>query len=210
MSSIVPALAATQIAQAYSWLRAMSGGKLTQDQVIAGDAIIASQGLETFARLINYDLYTVSGQFDISENGYALIRQAEGFRAAAYKDTGGVWTIGFGTIKYPDGTAVKKGDTCTHAQAEEWLKNDCKWVDACLDKYIKSKVTQNQFDALSSFVYNVGETAFVKSTMLTLLNQSNYVAAANQFDRWVFDNGKRVQGLVNRRATEKQLFLKVA
>ncbi|MDU6101543.1 MAG: lysozyme, partial [Acinetobacter sp.] len=77
----------------------------------------------------------------------------------------------------------------------------------CLDKYVKVKVTQNQFDALASFVYNVGETAFVKSTMLAVLNQGNYIAAANQFDRWIFDNGKRINGLVNRRAAEKKLFL---
>lgn len=198
-----------QIAQAYSWLRAMSGGTLTADQVIAGDKIIATNGLETFAQLIRFDIPTLSvtGYRDISEKGYAIIREFEGFKAEAYLDTGGVWTIGFGTIKYPNGMRVKKGDTCTREQAEQWLKNDCKWVDACLDKYLTIKPTQNQFDALASFVYNVGETAFAKSTMLTLLNQNNFTAAANQFDRWVFDNGKRITGLANRRTKEKALFL---
>lgn len=60
----------------------------------------------------------------------------------------------------------------------------------------------------ASLVYNIGETAFVKSTLLNLLNQSAYQKAANQFDRWVYDNGKRIQGLVNRRKKEKGLFLK--
>lgn len=199
-----------QIAQAYSWLRAMSGGTLTQTQVTAGDTVIEKNGLTVFAQMIGFELQKsrVTGQRDISDNGYALISQSEGLRTTAYLDTGGVWTIGYGTIKYPNGTAVKKGDTCTQGQAELWLQNDCEWVDQCLDKYIKVNVTQNQFDALASFVYNVGETAFVKSTLLTLLNQSNFTAAANQFDRWVFDNGKRVQGLVNRRVAEKVLFLK--
>lgn len=198
-----------QIAQAYSWLRAMSGGKLTENQVIAGDKIIATNGLNTFAQLIGFEIPTLSvtGYRDISEKGYAIIREFEGFKAEAYLDTGGVWTIGFGTIKYPNGQRVKKGDTCTREQAEQWLKNDCKWVDACLDKYVTSKPTQNQFDALASFVYNIGETAFAKSTMLTLLNQNNFTAAANQFDRWVFDNGKRITGLANRRTKEKALFL---
>ena len=198
-----------QIAQAYSWLRAMSGGKLTENQVIAGDKIIATNGLNTFAQLIGFEIPTLSvtGYRDISEKGYAIIREFEGFKAEAYLDTGGVWTIGFGTIKYPNGQRVKKGDTCTREQAEQWLKNDCKWVDACLDKYVTVKPTQNQFDALASFVYNIGETAFVKSTMLTLLNQNNFTAAANQFDRWVFDNGKRITGLANRRTKEKALFL---
>lgn len=200
-----------QIAQAYSWLRAMSGGKLTQDQVNAGDAIIATNGLAEFAKLIGYTLPTtpeITGLRDISEQGFAIIREFEGFRANAYLDTGGVWTIGYGTIKYPNGTKVKKGDTCTQGQAEIWLKNDCQWVDACLDKYVKVNINQNQFDALASFIYNVGETAFVKSTMLTLINQNNMASAANQFDRWIFDNSKRIQGLVNRRAKEKELFLK--
>ncbi|WP_180183704.1 lysozyme [Acinetobacter sp. YH01020] len=198
-----------EIAQAYSWLRSMSGGKLEQSQVTAGDEIIACHGLRTFAALIGFPLtQNVSGQFDISDYGYSIIRESEGYRAQAYKDTGGVWTIGYGTIKYPDGTKVKQGDTCTQGQAELWLINDCKWVDACLDKHIKIQINQNQFDALASFVYNVGETAFVKSTMLSLINQSKLSLAANQFDRWIYDNGKVINGLVNRRAKEKQLFLK--
>lgn len=201
-----------QVAQAYSWLRAMSGGTLTADQVIAGDKIIATNGLETFAQLIRFEIpvLSVTGYRDISEKGYAIIREFEGFKAEAYLDTGGVWTIGFGTIKYPNGQRVKKGDTCTREQADQWLKNDCKWVDACLDKNVKVNLNQNQFDALASFVYNIGETAFVKSTMLTLINQNSLTSAASQFDRWVFDNGKRIQGLVNRRTKEKSLFLKVA
>ncbi|RZG78363.1 lysozyme [Acinetobacter sp. WCHAc060033] len=195
------------IAQAYSWLRAMSGGKLTQSQVDAGDAIIASNGLPVFAKLIGFTL-SDSAQRDISELGFQIIREFEGLRLEAYKDTGGVWTIGYGTIKYPNGERVKQGDVCTKGQAELWLINDSKWVDACLDKYVKTKINQNQFDALASFVYNIGESAFTKSTMLNLINQSKLNDAANQFDRWIYDNGKVVEGLKNRRAKEKQLFLK--
>lgn len=200
-----------QIAQAYSWLRAMSGGKLSQDQVNAGDAIITTNGLNVFANLIGYTFSTkpvVTGLRDISELGFAIIREFEGFSSVAYHDTGGVWTIGFGTIKYPNGKRVVKGDVCTQSEAEQWLKNDSKWVDACLDKNIKVNLNQNQFDALASFVYNVGETAFLKSTMLSLINQNSMISTASQFDRWVFDNGKRIQGLVNRRAKERKLFEK--
>lgn len=199
-----------QIAQTYAWLRAMSGGKLTQDQVNAGDVIITTNGLIVFAKLIGFNLQTsnvVTGLKDISERGLEVIREFEGFRENAYLDTGGVWTIGFGTIKYPNGTKVKKGDSCTRAQAETWLKNDTAWVGACLDRTIKVTVNQNQFDALASFIYNVGETAFMKSTMLKALNAGNYAGAASQFDRWVYDNGKAINGLVNRRAKEKALFL---
>lgn len=199
-----------QIAQAFTWLRAMSGGKLTQDQVEAGDAVIAVNGLLIFAKLIGFtlDARIKNGQFDISDNGYQLIREFEGFRAQAYLDTGGVWTIGYGTIKYPNGARVKKGDTCIQGQAEVWLKNDCAWVDACLDKYVKATINQNQFDALASFVYNVGESAFIKSTMLTFINKGELQNSATQFDRWIFDNGKKIDGLANRRAKEKALFLK--
>lgn len=109
--------------------------------------------------------------------------------------------------KYPNGVRVRKGDKCTKEQAESWLKNDSKWVDACLDKYVKVSINQNQFDALASLVYNIGETAFIKSTLLRLLNDGDFKGAADQFDRWVNDNGKRIQGLVNRRAKEKLLFL---
>lgn len=199
-----------QIAQAFSWLRAMSGGKLTQGQVNAGDQIIAEKGLKIFADLIGFNItkMTILEQRNISEKGFTLIREFEGLQLEAYKDTGGVWTIGFGTIKYPNGISVKKGDMCTIQQAEQWLKNDCKWVDTCLDKNIKVNLNQNQFDALASFVYNIGETAFVKSTMLALLNENSLTLAASQFDRWVYDNGKKIQGLVNRRSKEKALFEK--
>jgi lysozyme len=195
-----------QIAATFSWLKTMSGGALTQEQVNASDQIIAAVGLETFAKSINFTLNGASGSRDISAKGYALIKKLEGFRASAYLDTGNVWTIGFGTIKYPDGRAVKQGDSCTEDQATQWLMNDCKWVDTCLDRYVTVNITQNQFDALASFVYNVGETQFIKSTMLRLINANQSRAAAEQFDRWVFDAGRRVEGLVNRRTAEKQLF----
>lgn len=193
-------------AQVYSWLRAMCGGKLTQDQVVAGDLIIEKLGIDTFASLIGFKLEK-SIWHDISEKGYSIIREFEGFKNKAYKDTGGVWTIAFGTIKYPNGVAVKQGDSCTIEQANEWLKSDCKWVDSCLDKHISVAVSQNQFDALASLVYNIGETAFIKSTLLSRLNAGEYILAAENFDRWVFDNGKKIQGLVNRRKKEKELFL---
>lgn len=195
--------------QAFSWLRGMSGGKLTVEQVKAGDAIIDSLGFPVFASLIGFKYADnkVTGQWDISDAGFDLIKDFEGFRADAYLDTGGVWTIGYGTIKYPDGTRVRKGDKVTMAQALEYLKHDAGWVDACLDSKIKVKVSQKQFDALASFVYNVGESQFSSSTLLRKINENDLRGAANEFDRWVYDNGKKIQGLVNRRAKEKQYFL---
>ena len=122
------------LASVFSWYRAIYGGKLNQKQVDDANKVIETHGLETFATIIGYnqDLIkprkSVSGLFDISENGFKLIRESEGFKDKAYLDTGGVWTIGYGTIRYPNGNPVKKGDTCTKEQAEEYLKNDVKWV----------------------------------------------------------------------------------
>lgn len=107
-----------QVAQAYSWLRALSGGKLSNAQVIVGDKVIAMHGLPVFTDIIGFKLNAlVSGLSDISEKGFSIIREAESLELIAYLDTGGVWTIGYGTIKYPNGVRVKKGDVCTRGQA---------------------------------------------------------------------------------------------
>lgn len=197
-----------QIAQAYAWLRQMSpDGKLTKAQVAAGDVIIATNGLPVFAALIGYDLTYVPTSRDISSVGYNLIKEWEGVKLTAYQDVAGIWTIGIGTIKYPNGVRVRKGDTCTLDQALAYLKNDCLWVDSCLDTAIKVPVTQNQFDALASFVYNVGETAFKSSTLLTKLNNKEYSVAADEMLRWVNAGGVKQKGLLNRRNAERKLFL---
>lgn len=200
-----------QIAQVFTWLRSLSpDGKLTQDQVNIGDEVIKSQGLDAFATLIGFKLKpAVSGLFDISDAGYSIIRTFEGFKEQAYLDTGGVWTIGFGTIRYPNGVKVKKGDRCTIAQASEWLMHDCGWVDGCLDRTISHdiKINQNQFDALASLVYNIGETNFTNSTLLRTLNRGDIIGAASHFESWVYVKGIKTKGLENRRLKEKALFL---
>lgn len=199
------------IPQAYSWLRAMSGGKLTSAQVTSGDLVIESLGLKVFSEMIGFnysDTKTgVTGQWDISSDGYNLIKTFEGFRTDAYLDTGGVWTIGYGTIRYPNGVKVKKGDKVTQDEAVKYLYSDCGWVDSCIDNKVKVKISQRQFDALASFVYNVGESQFGSSTLLRKINQNDLTGAANEFDRWVYDNGKKITGLVTRRAKEKALFI---
>lgn len=186
----------------FSKLRKMSGGRLTQEQVDAGNAIVEQVGQETLAQLLN-----VHSTMTISEQGYALIKQFEGLRLNAYLDSANVATIGYGTIKYPNGKSVKMGDTCTKEQAEEWLQNDCEWVVDTIDKHVKVTLTQSQYDALASFIYNVGETQFAGSTLLKRLNSGDIQATAEQFGVWVNAGGKRVQGLVNRREQEKNVFL---
>lgn len=150
-----------------------------------------------------------------SQVGFNLIYTWEGFRTNAYQDGGGVWTIGYGTIRYPDGTAVKKGDVCTKEQAQGYAADFITKEMHELSKVVIVNLNQNQIDAITCFTYNVGVTVFENSTMLTQINQQNWVAAANQFcwqdsagnwHGWVHVNGHIDQGLVNRRKAEKALF----
>jgi len=154
-----------------------------------------------------------TGRYDISPTGLKLIQEYEDFRAKAYLDIKGVPTIGYGTTVYPNGVKVKLGDICTRTQAETWFAIDSKAVDSFLDKNVTQvKLTQNQFDALASFIYNIGRSAFTASTMYKLIKLGQMKEAANQFDVWnkVTIGGKKEfsQGLANRRAKEKALFLK--
>ncbi|HAU3212806.1 TPA: lysozyme [Salmonella enterica subsp. enterica] len=137
-----------------------------------------------------------------SDNGRAFIRAREGVKLAAYQDGGGVWTIGYGHTR-----GVKQGQVINHEQADEFLNNDLRQVESCISERVTVALNQNQFDALVSFVFNVGRQAFSDSTLLKKLNEGNYRAAADQFTRWVYDNDQFVQGLHNRRVAERDLFL---
>lgn len=141
----------------------------------------------------------------ISYSGINALKEHEGLRLQAYRDTGGVWTIGYGTIKI-NGKPVEQGMTCTREQAEQWLYADLAWAQTAVNKLVRATLAQHQYDALVSFVYNIGEEAFTKSTMLRKLNAQDYVGAAKEFDRWVNDNGKVVKGLVARRRIERDMF----
>lgn len=143
-----------------------------------------------------------------SQTGINLIKGFEGKRLTAYDDGVGVWTIGYGTIKYPNGVRVKKGDTCTDAQAESYLKNDLVKFESAINRLVKVPLNQNQFDALASFTYNLGETNLSKSTLLKKLNAKDYLGAADQFLVWNRAGGKVLNGLVRRREAERNLFLK--
>ncbi|MDC4348885.1 lysozyme [Acinetobacter baumannii] len=143
-----------------------------------------------------------------SSEGLNLIKGFEGKRLTSYDDGVGVWTIGYGTIKYPNGVRVKKGDTCTERQAETYLKNDLNRFEVAINKLVKVPLSQNQFDALASFTYNLGETSLANSTLLKKLNKGDYQGAADQFLVWNKAGGKVMKGLVRRREAERALFLK--
>jgi lysozyme len=133
------------------------------------------------------------------------LKRWEGLRLKAYPDPGsknGVpWTIGYGHT-----LGVKKGDTCTEAQADQWLKEDYDRTVKVINKYVKVPLTEGQYGALVSFVFNLGEGQFAKSTLLKLLNKGNYEAVPEQLLRFKYNDGKVMQGLLNRRKDEVKLW----
>ncbi len=187
----------------FDFLRKISGGKLTQKQVDAADKLIATAYDD-----LNDMLGIATDEMHISPSGIDLICNFEGKRLTAYDDGVGVWTIGFGTTVYPNGIKVMKGDTCTEAQAKTYMAHDLKKFEATVNKAVTVQLNQNQFDALVSLAYNIGTNAFSKSTLVKKLNANDIRGAADQFDVWVNAGGKRMQGLVNRRAKEKEVFLR--
>ncbi|OTG66071.1 lysozyme [Acinetobacter silvestris] len=185
-------------------LRELCGGQLTQKQVDAANTAIATASDTVISDMLGIAVDVMT----VSKFGVDLICGFEGKRLAAYDDGVGVWTIGFGTTIYPNGIRVNKGDTCTEAQAKAYMAHDLKKFEQAVNDAVNTPLNQNQFDALVSLTYNIGTGAFKNSTLLKRLNAGDYQAAANQFDVWVKASGKTMQGLVNRRNSEKSLFLK--
>lgn len=141
----------------------------------------------------------------ISHNGLEFVKGNEGYRAQAYLDGGGVWTIGYGTTRI-NGKPVEAGMTCTEQEATQWLLSDLADTQTAINQLVNVPLTQGAYDALCDFVYNVGITAFKNSTMLKKLDAKDYSGAALEFIRWKYDNGKVVEGLLNRRKREQEMF----
>jgi len=137
-----------------------------------------------------------------SQTGIDLIKKWEGLKTKAYKDVVGVWTIGYGRTK-----GVTSSMVITPTMAENFLKEDLTEYERYVNSLVKVPLTQSQFDALVSFIYNLGPTNFSRSTLLEKLNAGLYSEAAKEFDKWVYAGGKVYAGLEARRADEKQLFM---
>lgn len=138
---------------------------------------------------------------NISDAGLNLIKKHEGLRLHSYQDSGGVWTIGYGSTKGVTPYMIISVD-----EAERRIKDDLVTVEKCLANCLKVEVTQGQYDALCSFAFNLGCGALRTSTLLSLLNDGDDTAAAAQFEHWCHCQGKVLQGLVARREAEKELF----
>ena len=138
-----------------------------------------------------------------SEKGLNLIKESEGFRSEAYIDPTGTPTIGYGTTRIK-GQPVKLGMTCTKEEAETYLKNDLAEFEKAVNLFVKVELSQNQFDAIMSLVYNIGIGAFKRSTLLKKINSNDLVAT--EWMKWVYSKGKRLPGLVERREKELSLY----
>lgn len=144
----------------------------------------------------------------LDSNGYKLIQGFEGLRLSAYKDSAGIPTIGYGNITYIDGSKVKMGDKITQEKADLLFQYYANKFASQVDSIITKSVNQNQFNALVSLAYNIGIGAFSKSTLLKKVNVNpNDNTIKNEFMKWVNSGGRKIQGLVNRRAKEASLYL---
>lgn len=139
---------------------------------------------------------------EISRKGIDLIKKFEGCRLKAYRCSAGVPTIGYGNTYYEDGSKVKIGDVITQERAESLLKELVK-------KYYHqhTNITQNQFNAITSFCYNVGNGNYNKSTLKKkLLANPNDPSIRNEFMKWNKARGKELLGLTRRRKAEADLY----
>ncbi|MFX2484984.1 lysozyme [Serratia marcescens] len=144
---------------------------------------------------------------NISKNGIELIKRFEGLELKAYQDSVGVWTIGYGWTQTVDGKKIAPGMRIDQATADRLLKCGVVQYEQGVNQLVKVKITQGQFDALVSFAYNLGLRSLSTSTLLQKLNAGDKQGAADQFGRWVNAGGKRLDGLVSRRAAEREMFL---
>lgn len=140
---------------------------------------------------------------NLGPKGSLLIKSFEKLRLAAYKPTpNDKWTIGYGHT----GPEVVQGLTCTFTQACAWFVQDVAWAVAEVNKTVTVSLTQNQFDALVAFTFNVGGDSEEHSTLLKLLNHGDLNGVSVEWLKWNHQDGKVLDGLTNRRKAELALF----
>lgn len=144
----------------------------------------------------------------LNSNGYNLIKSFEGLSLKPYKCSAGVPTIGYGNTYYENGVKVQMSDPAiTKQRAEELLKHSADRYASKVANLLKKPVSQNQFNALVSFAYNVGSGALASSTLLKLVNiNPNDAMIAKEFLRWNKVSGVKNKGLENRRIKESSLY----
>lgn len=144
-----------------------------------------------------------AGVLSLSVAGIAFIQGWEGTSQEAYLDAVGVPTICTGSTR-----GVFIGQHASLAECETRLLEDSSYAGRAVARHVQGKLTQEQYDALVSLVFNIGEGNFARSTLLKRLNAGQCRVAADEFRKWVYAGGKRLRGLVSRREAERALFLK--
>lgn len=138
----------------------------------------------------------------VSHAGLALIREFEGFCAAPYRCPAGLWTVGYGHVLAPHEPLI----TITQAEAEALLRKDVRHAAQSVKALVNVPLTQGQFDALVSFTFNLGSGAFERSTLRRVVNQGAHDEVPEQLMRWVYAAGRKMPGLLRRRAAEAALY----
>jgi len=139
----------------------------------------------------------------LTKEGLDLIKKFEGLSLEAYRCPAGLWTIGYGHTKF-----VQQGDQITEKEANAYLIKDLQWAEHVVDYSIGVQLSDNQYSALVSLVFNIGKQAFLRSTLRRYLNHGNYLRAANELLRWNKVGTRVLKGLERRRKAEKALFEK--
>ena len=142
----------------------------------------------------------------MNQAGIDLVISFEGYSSEPYKCPAGVYTIGYGTTRYPDGVRVSEEDDCTKDQAEEWLHHELNKAEQTVVRYCGCYLSANKRAALASFVYNLGSGAFRASTLRRRLNSGDWGDVPYQLSRWNKAGGRILKGLVRRRAAEAILW----
>ena len=152
----------------------------------------------------------------MSEHGLELLKQWEGFKNQLYNDSAGLPTIGVGHLltksELSSGKIIINGDPVQYSgglsdqQVLDLLGQDVTPAAQLITNKVTVPLNQNQFDALTSFTFNVGGAAFNGSTLLKVLNQGQFDQVPPQLRRWNKAGGKVVQGLINRRENEIKLW----
>ena len=139
----------------------------------------------------------------MGEKGIDLIKHFEGFRSTVYLCAAGVPTLGFGSTH----GITMDSPPITEVEGLELLMLDIAKFERGVNRLIDAPLNQNQFDALTSFAFNLGNGSLQASTLRKKVNREDYEGAADEFPRWVFAGGRKLNGLVKRRYAERALFL---
>lgn len=143
----------------------------------------------------------------MTDTGLRLIMKYEGFRSRAYRDPVGIWTIGYGHTSRAGWPHVHKGLVVTRTQGREIFRRDVETFAEGVRRLVKVELSDGQFSALVSFAYNVGLGGLARSSVLRAVNEKRFAAVPRRLALWVKAGGRRLPGLVKRRAAEGAMFM---